>query len=231
MDAWTTWTDTEGAAVTDFRSVITPDEQPEFRAWPKIPRAFRDMVITEKIDGTNACVVVTPNRVFAQSRKRFITPDADNFGFASWVWEHAEELRELGEGYHFGEWWGEGVQRGYGLDHKRFSLFNVGQWWGDPAQDHKLMNGPACCHVVPKLKTWTFDTNVVKGALDELSLEGSKAAPGYMNPEGVIVFQTAGRTLYKALLENDDAPKGQTAESSAAWAARHGGGAYRADEA
>jgi hypothetical protein len=30
----------------------------EFEAFPKIPRLKRDMVITEKIDGTNACVLI-----------------------------------------------------------------------------------------------------------------------------------------------------------------------------
>ena len=58
----------------------------EFRAFHKIPRLFRDVIITEKIDGTNACVVVTPDgTVLAQSRSRFITPEDDNFGFAAWV--------------------------------------------------------------------------------------------------------------------------------------------------
>lgn len=28
----------------------------EFKAWPKIPRLFRDVIITEKIDGTNAAI-------------------------------------------------------------------------------------------------------------------------------------------------------------------------------
>lgn len=80
-----------------------------FRAWPKTPRLFRDMVITEKIDGTNAAVIVADGKLYAQSRKRIITPDDDNFGFASWVAEHPE-LVELGEGYHYGEWWGKGIQ-------------------------------------------------------------------------------------------------------------------------
>ena len=51
----------------------------EFRAWPSIPRLYRDCVITEKIDGTNAAVVVTDDgQVYAQSRKRVITRGDDN---------------------------------------------------------------------------------------------------------------------------------------------------------
>ena len=125
----------------------------EFQAWPKTPRLFRDIVITEKIDGTNAAVIISECasyvdsvappasanveidgrrfHVGAQSRKRLITPGDDNFGFAAWVAENADALaRLLGPGYHFGEWWGSGIQRGYGLakGEKRFSLFNVARY-------------------------------------------------------------------------------------------------------
>src|ERR1044072_4291110 len=127
---------------------------PEFTPFPKIGRLDKDMVVTEKIDGTNAAIVITEDGViYAQSRKQFITPDKDNAGFANWVQEHELELEALGPGVHFGEWWGSGIQRGYGLDHKRFSLFNTGRW-------HSAMNlhGPLaststqcvevpCCHV------------------------------------------------------------------------------------
>ena len=50
------------------------------------------------------------------------------FGFARWVETNRERLITLlGPGLHFGEWWGSGIQRGYGLTKgdKRFSLFNV----------------------------------------------------------------------------------------------------------
>ncbi|MCJ7726507.1 MAG: hypothetical protein MUP76_09000, partial [Acidimicrobiia bacterium] len=46
---------------------------------------------------------------------RWITPEVDNYGFARWVKDHEEELRTgLGAGLHFGEWWGQGIQRRYG---------------------------------------------------------------------------------------------------------------------
>lgn len=97
----------------------------EFRAWPKITRWSSPYVITEKIDGTNACVIVhepdgcnstcgcedqgatvTPDgsAVWAQSRTRIITPENDNHGFARWVHENCESLsHDLGPGYHYGE--------------------------------------------------------------------------------------------------------------------------------
>src|SRR6185369_17529395 len=96
-----------------------------FQPWPKIPRLNRDITITEKIDGTNAAVGVSYDKavVWAQSRTRIITPQNDNAGFAKWVEQNARELADvLGPGLHFGEWWGQGVQRGYGMTRKFFSL-------------------------------------------------------------------------------------------------------------
>lgn len=173
----------------------------EFKAFPKIPRLNRGVIITEKIDGTNACVVVGEDgAVSAQSRSRVIVPAKDNFGFAAWVAAHADELRALGTGYHFGEWWGPGIQRGYGLKEKRFSLFNVARWGA-------AIDRPACCHVVPVLGEGVgFDLASV--FVETLRSTGSVAAPGFMNPEGIVAFHTASSTLFKVLLENDHAPKG-----------------------
>lgn len=175
----------------------------EFHPFPKIARLNRTVIVTEKIDGTNAAVRVTETgSVTAQSRKRIITPEQDNFGFAAWVQEHADELRDgLGEGLHFGEWWGQGIQRGYGLDEKRFSLFNVNRWDNDTL--------PACCHVVPTLDIYKFDSHRIGYLLNTLSANGSAAAPGFMNPEGIVVFHTAAQQLFKATIDGDEVPKGQ----------------------
>ena len=61
---------------------------PQYVAFPKIPRLNREVVFSEKIDGTNACVGIVDDVVFAQSRSRVITPGDDNFGFAAWVEKH-----------------------------------------------------------------------------------------------------------------------------------------------
>lgn len=102
----------------------------DFQPFPKIPRLRRRVVVTEKIDGTNACVWVddTATIVRAGSRNKWIDPKADNYGFAGWVEKNAAELLRLGPGFHYGEWWGAGIQRRYDLSEKRFSLFNVGRW-------------------------------------------------------------------------------------------------------
>src|SRR5678815_2758188 len=106
-------------------------ELPPFEAFESIPRISRACVISEKIDGTNAQVYIPDDSsyVLAGSRNRWITPEDDNYGFATWVRDNATELLKLGPGRHFGEWWGAGIQRRYGLTEKRWSLFNSGRWW------------------------------------------------------------------------------------------------------
>ena len=172
-----------------------------FEPFPKIARLSRDILITEKLDGTNAQVIVTEEgEIGAASRTRLITPQQDNAGFARWVQENKEELLKLGPGRHFGEWWGLGIQRGYGLREKRFSLFNVGRWNAE--------NIPACCSVVPTLFTGAFDTAFINSTLLMLNLQGSSAAPGFMKPEGIVIFHTASGHLFKKTIEKDEAPKG-----------------------
>ena len=102
----------------------TNSTEPPFVAFDKIPRLRRNVIVSEKIDGTNAIVWIGEDftTIRAGSRSRWITPEDDNYGFARWVAANRDELLKLGPGYHYGEWWGAGIQRRYGLDHKRFSL-------------------------------------------------------------------------------------------------------------
>lgn len=174
----------------------------EFTPFPKIARWSRDIIITEKIDGTNAAVVISDDgkEIRAQSRTRFIQPGNDNFGFALWVEQNKEALLALGPGHHFGEWWGVGIQRGYDLHERRFSLFNVSRWQAER---------PACCSVVPVLYSGPIGEQPIWLALDKLVDEGSVAAPGYMKPEGIVIFHTHSGALFKKTLEKDDAGKGQ----------------------
>lgn len=183
--------------------MTTVIEDPIFVGWPKIARLFRECVITEKIDGTNAAVgILKDGRIYAQSRKRIITPDSDNFGFATWVAENAGTLLDdLGPGLHFGEWWGRGIQRGYGLDERRFSLFNTARY---AAQEFYTPN----LSVVPVLYKGPFSTNAVTARVEELRELGSVAAPGFDNPEGVVVYHVAANQSFKVTIENDEAQKG-----------------------
>ena len=134
----------------------------EFVPFPKIARLNRAVIVTEKLDGTNASIHVGEDgSVRAASRTRWITPEDDNFGFAAWVRDNEEHLRGLGPGSHFGEWWGAGIQRRYGLDRKRFSLFNVSRWEVPKPTDVRA----GCCHVVPVLYQGSFDSARIAEAL------------------------------------------------------------------
>ena len=178
-------------------------EMIDFVEFKKIPRLSRECIITEKIDGTNGCIYVGECGEFlVGSRSRWITPEQDNFGFARWAYEHKAELVEgLGFGTHYGEWWGSGIQRGYGLPkgERRFSLFNTRRWTDDVR--------PSCCYVVPILLSGIFSTHDVDVILDMLKNEGSVVSPGFMKPEGVVVFHIAGNLMFKKTIEKDDEQK------------------------
>ena len=182
----------------------------EFQEFQKIPRLSRECVITEKIDGTNGVIYVGETGEFLTgSRSRWITPEMDNHGFSRWAHDNKEALLKLGPGFHYGEWWGSGIQRGYGLlkGEKHFSLFNVGRWVkfnGNPVLKEKQEYCPDCCDVVPILWQGMFDTSSIILAMSDLILNGSKASPGFMKPEGVVIYHLQGRLFFKKTIEKDD---------------------------
>lgn len=206
----------------------------EFRSWPEISRLARDVVVTEKIDGQNGAIHIerlkfsssgeltilpgdvvehdngnlTFMRLTAQSRTRLISVKDDMHGFARWVTDNAAGLAvTLGEGTHYGEWWGYKINRGYGLSKgdRRFSLFNTERW---AHLDGSQVQG---LYVVPVLTagllfdTTGFDSgDCIPSAIEMLEVEGSRAAPGYDRPEGIVVFHTAGRVMFKFTLDGDE---------------------------
>jgi hypothetical protein len=188
-----------------------------FEPFPKLARLSRGCTITEKLDGTNAQIIIEADdrdtpiadhevivphdcvdyRIAAGSRTRLIRPgkDTDNYGFAQWVWENASELVKLGPGRHFGEWYGRGIQRTYGLAERRFALFDTSRW---PEQRPR----PACVDVVPVLHEGEFDTNIIKLSLLKLKEVGSQAVPGFMNPEGIVVYHSASHASFKKTFDD-----------------------------
>ena len=177
-------------------------EASKYPAFSKIARLTRECVITEKIDGTNGLIFIEEDgqSLRAGSRSRWITPQDDNYGFAKWVDDNHDELLQLGPGHHYGEWWGSGIQRNYGLKVKKFSLFNSSRW---------AENRPDCCDVVPVLYRGVFDTGVIQQTMEKLQMLGSFAAPGFMNPEGIIIWHDAARVNFKKTLDKDDEYKGK----------------------
>lgn len=195
----------------------------EFKSWGSTTRENKNKTITEKLDGTNACIVAQDGKVTAQSRKRIITPDDDNYGFAKWVYDNAGALLDtLGYGYHYGEWYGEGIQKNpLGIEGKRFALFHATKYTEGNGFDLERVDGletvPLLHHgqcdvwTVPNIMQdlETYGTKV-KGAkteniytgipgLDDLEYVYKKAAKA----EGIIIWNNETRTRTKMLLEDD----------------------------
>jgi hypothetical protein len=204
------------------------EETMDFTKFPKIPRMNRQVVITEKIDGTNAQVFIDYSQawkqinnpidpiavvgefgIWAGSRKRWIKPGDDNFGFAQWVKENAESLIDLGPGVHYGEWWGWKIQRGYNMPKgsRFFSLFNSGRWGNSDLR-------PDVCDCVPVLYEGDFNTEQINVIAEVLRETGSFAAPGFMKPEGIVVFHKQANLLFKVTLEGDEYPKSLVKEGA-----------------
>lgn len=201
--------------------------QQEFKEFPKLSRLSREIIITEKIDGTNASISLTNNfadefpndsniiatvngfNIRTGSRTRWITPKDDNFGFSNWVFQNAEEITGLGEGVHFGEWWGSGIQRSYGLQKgdKRFSLFNTNRWRIENFDEKGFEIPPKCCSIVPELARGIFNSELIENTLLDLISNGSYAAQGFMKPEGIVIFHTAANMAFKKTIEKDETPK------------------------
>lgn len=209
--------------MSDDDQMWVPSPIPEFQKFDKIPRLRTcTLVVTEKLDGTNGQVYVPEDprdKVLVASRNRWIIPGkiTDNYSFAEWVEANAEALRRLGPGRHYGEWWGAGIARGYGLTERRWSLFDSSRWTG------KLPEGlPSNVHVVPVLgvrQLWNAElgtARIIDEAILQLQLKGSVAAPGYRNPEGIVVRAGYHGQLYKFTLDGDalTAPKTPSPEES-----------------
>jgi hypothetical protein len=154
------------------------------------------------------------------SRNKWLSHHEDVNGFHAWATANSDQLWKLGKGRHFGEWWGSGVGRNYGLakGEKRFSLFNTSRWCEYGQIPEVIFNdeglaqpyqttAPKCCRVVPILARGLGIDILAKQAMGILANEGSKAAPGYMNPEGVIIFHTGINDYFKVTIHKDEQPK------------------------
>lgn len=214
--------------------------------FPKIPRLHNEITVTEQLDGVTVSVWIGP--VFdgddnlqvdpvhildswmdmgqrmvmrAGSARRWLQPGKDDcYGFANWVARNAEELRRLGTGQHFGEWWGRGIGKRYrGMRRAVFSLFNTARW-GDPAAR------PKCCDVAPVLYTGPMSLFEIDRALTKLRGSGSIAARKYERvvfsetnaanwyvripcAEGVMVYHHGANQLFQVTMQDTNVDKGQ----------------------
>lgn len=207
----------------------------EFKVWPKIPRLFREIVISEKIDGTNSAVIIQETEgdpgpevlsmvqrdgkyyeVAAQSRNRLIFPGktTDNYGFAGFVQKNAEELFTLlGPGRHYGEWWGKGIQKRYQNAHptiRGFALFNTEKYkdlhvWLPMDGGIEVLIEPV--HVMYQ---GPYSEQAIRDTLEQLKKYGSWTSPSD-SAEGIVIFHTQSRQTYKVTLDGNDAGKWEAA--------------------
>jgi len=182
----------------------------DFIKYPKTARWGSPFDITEKLDGTNAAVLIRPvdlstdeymfpvnewliwskgkmYAVAAQSRTRIITPEDDNYGFAQWVEDNIDTLvADLGPGTHYGEWWGAKIQRAYGLTNgqRYFSLFDVNRY-DNIRVEGALTDGLDIVPIV--IEGEVFDSKALLEAESVLRTYGSLAAIRFDRPEGFVV--------------------------------------------
>jgi len=112
---------------------------------------------TVKLHGTNAAVGFDPitNQMWVQNRKRIITPEDDNAGFAAFVEDRKNDFELIfnkmtkwfnGTIIIYGEWCGGNIQSGVALNQleKMFVIFDIlvdGVWIND------LTSIPPCNHI------------------------------------------------------------------------------------
>jgi hypothetical protein len=177
----------------------------EFIEFPKIENVSKiRIIITQKIHGTNACVIIGEDGgLSVQSRTRKITPNDDNYGFATFVYKNKESfVKLLGPGYHYGEWAGPGINTGEGLTEKTFILFDFWNYISNKKNySSQPVELPPQTTIVPFLYHGN-DFSMIDKTFDELKINGSKLVPGYMHPEGIVI--TIGETRYKKVFIQEE---------------------------
>lgn len=142
-------------------------------------------------------------KVYAGSRTRWLTPEDDNYGFAKWVDQNAQTLIEfLGEGRHYGEWAGPGINSGEGLKQKTFVLFEPWRYTAgkyevvlpDDIKFVPIFNIPIC----EEISIYDY-INIIMG---DLKNKGSFLVPGYMFPEGIVITIN-GQRFKKTFAQED----------------------------
>lgn len=196
------WTITEKIDGTNglIRIVLLPDVLQIHDEY-----VYKDLTPVEALTA-GAIAIVGPFAVFAGSRSRWLKPGktTDNFGFAQWVYDNADQLVAcLGEGSHYGEWWGLGIQRGYGQQKKWFTLFNPDRYPQVAEAGVQIKEGLLLGKVPVLSRGNTIDQLVYGIEQGKLLLSyGSFIVPSFPKPEGFVV-QLQDR-LHKVILDGDE---------------------------
>lgn len=158
------------------------------------------MSITQKIHGSNAQILITPGAsiglwdIKAGCRTRWLTLEDDNYGFCKWVHDNANELIKLGEGRHYGEWAGPGINSGEGLAEKNFIIFNWRRFDGKELPRNVIR--------VPVLYVGKMSLDKINEVMADLKENGSRLVKGYMKPEGIVV--QLDEQYYKNVFDDEE---------------------------
>lgn len=170
----------------------------EFKSFSSIER-FKGLqcIVTEKIHGTNAQIHIIGDEIRAAGRNRYLTIEHDNYGFALWVEHNKKDLIEFfGEGRHYGEWYGLGINSGYGLKEKRFASFGL------VLKDKP--NRPPQVEFITELYNGKYDYMVPKQMSELLLHTRSMQVPGFDKPEGIVINFPALGHRFKMVFDLKD---------------------------
>lgn len=92
-----------------------------------------------------------------------------------------------------------------------FALLNTHRWehistlayWNARRAEGKIANLEGILTVVPVLYFGPFCTATIDAELQSLGAEGSRAVPGFMDPEGVVVWDRETGSSWKKTLGGD----------------------------
>lgn len=163
-----------------------------YNSFPSIERLENIYcIISEKIDGTNGLIEINETNVRFGSRNRYISFSDDNAGFANFFKDYEARFKDAAkdittdESYPlriYGEWFGRGIQRGYGLKDKFFMPFSF--FYGEKLIEYQVPNV-----IAPNIMyTGKFSMEVVSACMQQLKLNGSGIVKGYKQPEGIVIF-------------------------------------------
>lgn len=173
--------------------------------FPKYPKTLRyenlRVVITEKIDGTNGLIEISPDGVRFGSRNCYLNEHKDNYGFFNFFSQFENRIMESfspeydGLVHIYGEWFGAGIQRTYGLKEKYFMPFSP--YWANTLIEVGVPN------IVPPYQFYAGKMDSVREemAFQTLKEEGSQLVPGWKRPEGIIIHYLDNNLKIKRTLD------------------------------
>ena len=176
-----------------------------FKPWPKLGRVNKETItITEKIDGTNAAIIVENGKlVGTQSRSRLLSDTEDNHGFHKWAMKNADVFAQLGDGHHFGEWAGKGINKNrMGLDGKKFFLF---AWYAETKIEHPEIEYVEVLFQGPRSEDniiTTFNRLYAFGYMGEdgVWVENKRT----YTPEGIVIYYHNSKHMEKMTIDFPD---------------------------